>query len=342
MPDAQEPRRQKATNEARTSLQRVQGFDVTRLPRVEELGAVLNFKEATEPATKLISLYGQLSIDVLDSLPHGRLNTIKASADSTYQLLDSIVRAEPGTNKNTRDQMVQSLYDAYDPAFEAISEMISYSVRRSTDFEKLGRDARAVLQATRDEADSIKNDLQQYKRDANESLEAIRKVAAEQGVSQQAIHFKSEADSHESEAKKWLSRTVKVAIGLGIYAILTLFMHNLTWIKPQTTYETVQLSVSKVLIFGTIFFMLGLCAKNYLAHRHNAVVNRHRQNALATYTAIVKAANSTANSDIVLNRAADCIFSPQSTGYSKGDVVDSGSPALLTVGPNSVKAPGSP
>jgi hypothetical protein len=339
MPDSRQAAREKALSDAKASLARMQQFDTSTLPRVDDLGAHINFNDAVEPATKLIGLYQQLSIDVLVSLPIPRLNTIKSNADSNFNQLDNILKFEPGTPRATRDSLIQQLYDAYDPAFEALAETISYSVRRSTDFEKLGRDARAVIQGVQDDANGIRKELVEFKQEAQATLVEIKKVAAEQGVSQQAIHFKTEGDGHAAAAGKWLKATVVMTGVLGVYAILTLFLHHFAWLKPASTYESVQLTVSKTLIFATIFFMLVLCARNYLAHRHNAIVNKHRQNALATYTAIVKAANVPTNSDIVLNKAADCIFTPQPTGYSKGGA-DGGSSSLLTVGPNSLKAPG--
>lgn len=316
----------------------MQQFDVTKLPRVEELGAALNFKDAVEPATKLIGLYNQLSLDVLETLSISRMNAVKSSADGNYNQLEAILKSEPGTQKAQRDNLIQAIHDAYDPAFEALAESISFSVRRSTDFDKLGRDARAVNQSVKDEAEKIRGQLVASKKEADSTLEAIKKVAAEQGVSQQAIYFKTEGDAHVKVAEKWLIATVAMAIVLAIYALSTLFLHKIPLLAPAgDMFANVQLSVSKVLIFGTIFFMLGLCAKNYLAHRHNAVVNKHRQNALATYTSIVKAANAPTNSDIVLHKAADCIFTPRPTGYSKGEGGEGGSTSFLTVGPNSVK-----
>ena len=63
--------------------------------------------------------------------------------------------------------------------------------------------------------------------------------------------------------------------------------------------------------------MLFLSSKNFLSHKHNAIVNKHRQNALMTYTALTDSAASDESKDIVLNHASSCIFSPQDTGYIK-------------------------
>ena len=53
--------------------------------------------------------------------------------------------------------------------------------------------------------------------------------------------------------------------------------------------------------------MLYLATKNYLAHKHNAVINKHRQNALMTYKALVDAAKDATNKEVILMHASACI-----------------------------------
>ncbi len=87
--------------------------------------------------------------------------------------------------------------------------------------------------------------------------------------------------------------------------------------------------MSKVLIFGVIAYMLVLCARNFLSHKHNGIVNRHRQNALLTFKSLTDAASGEDRRDIVLTHAAACIFSPQDTGYTRGPSGQDNSPAKL-------------
>jgi hypothetical protein len=201
----------------------------------------------------------------------------------------------------------------------------------------LEREARSLIQNVTDRADELQSQLEKRKKEADSVLEAVRKVAEEQGVSQQAIYFKTEADNHDKESKGWLKTTVGLTVVLALYAIATLFLHKIPFLAPANAYETTQLAVSKVLVFVTISFFLILASRNYLAHRHNCVVNRHRQNALATYQAIVKAAGEDANRDVVLAKAADCIFTAQPTAFSKGDGADGGSLSLVNVAPGGIK-----
>ena len=71
----------------------------------------------------------------------------------------------------------------------------------------------------------------------------------------------------------WSKRITTSAWILGIFAFFTLFLHKIPWISPDNLYQTVQMAVSKVLIFGVLSYMVYLATKNYLAHKHNAVIN---------------------------------------------------------------------
>ncbi len=113
------------------------------------------------------------------------------------------------------------------------------------------------------------------------------------------------------------------------YAIASLFIHKIPILTPDTMYVSIQLAISKTLIFAVISYMLYLCARNFLANKHNAIVNKHRQNALMTYTAIMNAAKDIDQKEIVLTHAASCIFGPQNTGYSRAD--GSGAPSAKSV-----------
>jgi hypothetical protein len=329
--------RQTRLEQAKKSLERIQSFDPKSLPRVEILGTAINFTDAIEPANRLIDLYGQLPAEVLEQIPNNLLQEIQKQADSDFNTLNSILKFEPGSPKHDRDARLNSLRSAYDPAFHTLHPYISYAVRKSTDFSRLEREARGLIQNVTDRANELQGELEKRKKDADAVLEAVRKVAEEQGVSQQAIYFKNEADRHEAQSGKWLSATIWLTILLGIYAGATLFLHKIPILTPANAYETTQLAVSKVLVFVTISFFLILSSRNCLAHRHNLVVNRHRQNALATYQAIVKAAGQDANRDVVLAKAADCIFTAQPTAFSKTDGADGGSLSFVNVAPGGIK-----
>jgi hypothetical protein len=68
--------------------------------------------------------------------------------------------------------------------------------------------------------------------------------------------------------------------------------------------------------------MMFISTKNFLNHKHNAIVNKHRQNALMTHSALVEASGDQGVRDAVLLQASSCIFSPQSTGYASSNEND--------------------
>ena len=100
-------------------------------------------------------------------------------------------------------------------------------------------------------------------------------------------------------------------------AILSLFVTKIDFLKPTDAYEAIQLLAAKLVIFTTAGYLVVLCARNFLAHTHNAIVNRHRQNALLTFQALVDAAKGEDKKDIVLTHASACMFAPQETGFTR-------------------------
>lgn len=318
--------------EAKLSLERIQSFNAESLVRRDVLGKYA-FDNAVAPARRLIDLFITLPVSHLVYFPDQQLRETRDVANNAYRVfqtfLDFDVESAQPSVTHAQDTLVQSLRDIFQHTFNVLSPLIAFSTVRAQDFSAMERDARAAVQTAQDQVATLIRDLDDDKKTIDGILKEARDAAAEQGVSKQAIHFKTEADKHETQAGIWLTRSVGTAIGLGIFAVLSLFLHKVPGLDATNAYRMTQIAVSKVLIFGVIAYMLILCAKNFLSHRHNEVVNRHRQNALATFTALVEATSDAASSDIVLSHAASCIFAPQETGYAKQDGAHSdGMPSL--------------
>lgn len=307
----------KMREEATNSLERMQTFDVQTLPRREDLGINFHFNDALEPAKRLVELYKRLSISALDDFPITVLTTVRDRANEDYTRFDEILKFNPtaGDATSQHQQIINKITSAYQTAFQVLSPFISYSLHKTADFGRLEGEARATIQSIRDQADGITKELKKDKEAAEQVLADVRRVAAEHGVTQQAIYFQDSAEKHEKEAKRWQGYTIWLAIGLGIYAFLSLFFPQIKWLSAENTAHAIQITVSKTLLFGVIAYMLFLAARSMLAHRHNAIVDRHRQNALMTYKAIVEAAGDTPNKEVILVQAGACIFGSQGTGY---------------------------
>lgn len=302
------------------ALARIQSFDHTSLGRAEDLGRQMNFAEAVLPAEQIIAVYKRIPMSALSDFTDSQLTTILDQANADFNIFNQILEfsATSSDAATTRASILESIKTRRDQAFNRLWQFIAYGVARITDTKLLETQARSTIQGIEDQATKLTEQLAQSKSEAENILTAIRSVASEQGVSQQAIYFKVEAQEQEDLAKSWLKYTFCFAAALGVFAIFSLFFHKFEWIKPSSSAEALQLIMSKILIFTTLGYILIMAARNYTTHKHNAVVNRHRQNALLTYRTLVTAGENSGTQDIVLAHAAACIFSPQETGFAPG------------------------
>lgn len=302
-----------------SALERVQQFDAQSLSRDDDLGKQMSFSEAVKPAQAIIDVYKRLPLSALADFADNQLNAILGQANADYNVFKQILDFDAtASNANgTRTNILSTLKTRRDELFNQVWQYVAYGVARVTDTSLLETQARATIQSIHDQSSKLTDQLTKTKADADSALSAIRAVASEHGVSQQAIYFKDEAHEQETLAETWLGYTYRFALAVGVFAVISLFLHKIEWLRPVSTAETLQLVTSKVLIFAVLGYMLVLAARNYATHKHNAIVNRHRQNALLTYRALVEAAADGNTQDIVLAHAASCIFSPQETGFAQ-------------------------
>lgn len=167
------------------------------------------------------------------------------------------------------------------------------------------------------------------------ALKAANEVAAKRGITNEAKQFGATLETYQNSAKRWMAATIAAAvIGLLYGYFLYLDFENripelLQNIESSSakadsfssamTASFVLLAIPRVLIFSMIYFGLIWCSRNYSAARHNAVVNEHRANALATFLAFVNGTRDEKIQDAILMQAASCAFSPQTSGYMKDE-----------------------
>ena len=291
-------------------LKDLQNFDPKTLSRDADLGLLMNFSNAVEYAEAIVDMYKKIPVAALSDFTDSQLNVIQDQAAEDLNLFDHILKFDSTSpnSANTRASILARIKERRDILFEHLWQYVAYGVARITTIEQINK----------------------LKTDGESVLEKIKSTAAELGVSQRATYFKDEVNTQEDSAQRWLLCASISAITLVFFAIFSLFLHKFDLIRPANTTEMLQLMTSKVLIFSVLGYILILAAKNYTAHKHNAVVNRHRQNALLTYRSLSAAADDAGTQDIVLAHAASCIFSPQETGFTSGkNDATSGSKSVL-------------
>jgi hypothetical protein len=303
---------------AQDSLQNIQDFDTKTLER-EELGQSYNFKVAMPNINRLLELFKKLPVTLLDELPEDQLNIVRFQADNVLDLFTRVLSFDEmqGNAANERDVIITDIAEYYKDAFSNLILLISYGLTRTVDFQLIETESKQVLSNIKADVQNTVDEIMSLKTESSEILSEIKKTAAEQGVSQQAIYFSEEAERHEKREDNWRRLTIGWAGVLIAYGVGSFFIHKLPILAPSGIPEAINFIASKILIFAVLTYMLILSARNFLSHKHNAVVNKHRQNALVTFKALVDASQGKETQDIILSHASSCIFSPQDTGYTK-------------------------
>lgn len=258
---------------------------------------------------------------------------LKSSADEAINAFKKIEEFNSAGQQNpaqVRDELIRELNAQYQTQFTKISPIIAYSVRKGTDFEQLERSARESLnelQRIRAELEKTGNTLIT---EAQASLEQVRRAAAEVGVAQHAVHFKEEANQHKNSSLVWLIATAVMAVVTLSFGSWNVWYY-MTHIVEYGVNQSVQIAISKLVIFGVLYYSVVWCGRSYRTQMHNYVINQHRQNALSTFETFVKAATDPQIKDAVLLQATQSIFFPQHSGFSEQETGSEGSPKILEI-----------
>ena len=87
----------------------------------------------------------------------------------------------------------------------------------------------------------------------------------------------------------------------------------------MTIAVVIQQSVSRLILVSLLTYALVISVRNFSAAKHNALVNRHRINALSTFETFALAASDNETKAAVLLEATKAVFSPQVTGLLKNE-----------------------
>lgn len=327
----QENSQRQALIAALADLKSIKAVD---LVKEDVLGRELSFKSGLPYFERTLKLFKDLGESNLDVLPHNKLNNLTNIAKEAKRFFDQIqnfsVQQYPSNTANQRDTFISQIRDSYDSNFDAIAPVIAYSVRKSTDFEKLEAEARESVEKFRGLVSEQEQARVRMMAEVEGTLEKIRRAAQEVGVAQHAVHFRQEADECQAAAKRWLIATIIFA-GLTLAFGIGSFVYYLNSLASLTVFQSVQLAVTKLILFSILFTGLLWTGRIYKAQRHNHVVNKHRQNALSTFETFAKAASDEQTKSAVLLQATQCIFSAQHTGFITHDSESSGYPQILEI-----------
>ena len=78
--------------ETKASLERMQSFDVAKLPRRSELGQAFHFEEVVHAANRLVELYQRLTLTALDDLPESALTVVQNQGNSDFKIFEQVLQ----------------------------------------------------------------------------------------------------------------------------------------------------------------------------------------------------------------------------------------------------------
>lgn len=244
----------------------------------------------------------------------------------------SILDHIKGLNSSLTAILLQRLFNLIDtPNFSSelkglsknLNELKEGITKQSSEFrEGINRERTAFKESFAKDKEALLNSL-------DSAVEDAKNAALQAGVANHYVVFRDEAASHQRKAWLWLL-TLVASIGFTIYFVVnfgSIFNTPFTTVKGLSSelnvevikFQTVQYIANKVIIISALFYALSICAKNYKAHRHNYVLNKHRQNALSTFQAFTNATTDEMTKNAVLLEATHTIFSNQHTGYMNPD-----------------------
>lgn len=311
--------KQQAVAALRTQLDLIADYSSEVLAEGKDLGAI-NFQTGKPLFDQAISLAAEFRALPIDLLPFATIQQLQPPVQQLAKGLTQVAeftlvgQQNPETQRNSLLEQAQSHYDK---AFTAITPHLAYLSLKSAEVQETMRRSAELLADTQSTVNAALVDLEAKQEEINGIVRAARDAAATVGVAHFAPEFEKAAKNHLDASKDWLRGTILLA-GLTVVVAL-LFVWVLPPIGELKDPATLQRIITKLVAISIFYFAAVWSSRNYRAHRHLAVVNSHRQNALATFETFVKAASDEPTKNTVLLEATRCIFSPSATGYLGAD-----------------------
>lgn len=299
--------------------QKVLSFKIEEdLVRKEKLGEDLNFEILRDCFVQIADLIKKVTQCDLTKVPFPNLTSYVKTINQIESIYAQINQFSVSTPDqiNVRSRYITNVQNHYESLLEQSTPILLIDMLHNNDLSI----EKAKINALTDDISKAKVDslaiIESSQEELKTTLDVMKRAAAQVGVAQHSFVFKEEADFHLTEAKKWFGWTVGVLVVTALAGLGFLYWTPAT---AEGTAHIVQFTITKVVVLAVLFYGLSICIKNYRAHKHNNILNKHRQNALQTFETFVKASTDDQTKNAVLLQTTQSIFANQHTGYSSND-----------------------
>jgi hypothetical protein len=304
-------------NELTERFETILSYKIEDLTREEELGTQFSFKETEEYFVKIIDLFKRVKEVNLQEIPFNLLNSFNAQLNQAITYFEQAKTFNPAVNNavNTRSAIITNIQTNYDNYYTHSIPILSIGLLNSNNLSLERSKMNQLIADLENEKKESKEESEKKLNELNSIIENAKSFATKAGVSKHSSVFKTESDFHETESKKWLGYTTKILVLIVLVAIGLAFLG--LYFTENT--QLIQFTITKVVILSALFYGLALTNRNYKAHKHNEIMNKHRQNALTTFETFSNAASDEQTKNAILLETTHSIFSNQQTGYLKKD-----------------------
>lgn len=176
--------------------------------------------------------------------------------------------------------------------------------------------ANSIIFSLEEEKNKALENVANTQAEISKILEAAKNAAGSIAVKRYATVFENESKYHGKQSNIWLGVTILI---LSLTAFIGIKLIDWLEFVPDNSFANIQFTITKVIILIVFFYAISICTKNFRAHKHNSILNKHRQNSLQTFEAFIAASNDEQTKNAVLLQTTQTIFSNQQTGYSTGE-----------------------
>ena len=228
----------------------------------------------------------------------------------------------PSTSKEAHTEVLQQILQFSDEVKRQLGQVVTYL--KSKKSEQLETQVNTTVAEAVEELKAEADLLQKHREEAEQNEATRQKEFAElknkiedklakETVSKHKAIFAKQAEEHLQASQRWLLATSGLIVVFG-----AVFYWLFEALRPGATelIGVFQNVFTKGFLLTLIYFVLNRFGKNYTAHKHLEIVNRHRQNALDTFDTFVESAGENRETrDAVLLAATNAIFDANQSGY---------------------------
>ena len=291
-----------------------------------------HYKKALQNASEVVQQTIKISEDVVSG-ESGEMGSFRRLTDACRCL------AETGLNESVVEKMggvltqeecgivvekmgpvLDRLYELKDEFQRARHEARNESGASGISLSGIREQSEAAFSVVSDFAERASNRMRLKQvesaiAEGKAQLAGVEDTQTQRSVAQGGNFFGKEAEKCDAVASKW-GGMVLLAVAAFIFCAIAVWRSS----GPEDVADGFALVLTlgnRALLFIALGYGVFFCAKNYMAYRHNAVVNRHRENALETYLAVANAVKDQKHRDTMLAYAAQCIYVPQDSGFAR-------------------------